>query len=160
MHTFKAIIDIIGINPFVYLPEKVLSAVLKSAQKDKGPIPVYGTVNGASFKQTLVKYSGAWRLYINRPMLHASGSKLGDCIRVRIAFDPSERTIPFHPKLKAALAASKDANAKFKQLPPSRQKEIKRYIHHLKTDESVERNIAKLLDHLRGKAVFAGRQLP
>lgn len=160
MHTFKATIEIISINPFVFLPDRVLKAIFKTALKDKGPIPVHGTVNGASFKQTLVKYSGAWRLYINGPMLKASGCILGDNVTVSIACDPAARTIPFHPALKAALVANKAAYAVFKQLPPYRQKELKRYIHHLKTREAVERNIAKLLDHLSGKAVFAGRKLP
>ncbi len=56
MKPFSAKVLIIGINPYVYLPEAVLSAIFKQAQRNKGPIPVRGTLNGKSFQQTLVKY--------------------------------------------------------------------------------------------------------
>ncbi len=160
MHTFKANIEIIGINPFVFLPPAVLLAVCKAAKKEKGPVPVKGFINGAAFIQTLVKYSGHWRLYINGPMLKNSGTKLGDTVTIKIAFDPADRTESFHPKLKAALTANKTAHATFKKMPPSRQKEIKRYINHLKTELSVQQNIAKVMEHLLGNARFAGRDKP
>jgi Domain of unknown function (DUF1905) len=66
VNRFKATIDIIGVNPFVLLPDPVLKNIFKQAQKDKGPIPVRGTINGHPFIQTLVKYSGYWRLYITK----------------------------------------------------------------------------------------------
>lgn len=42
---FKADIKIIGINPFVFVPEKVLSEIFKQAQKDKSPIPVIVSID-------------------------------------------------------------------------------------------------------------------
>jgi len=65
MKSFSARILKIGINPYVGLPEDVLNVLFKQADKTKGPIQVRGTVNGKRFKQTLVKYPGAWCLYIN-----------------------------------------------------------------------------------------------
>ena len=44
MLSFKANIEIIGINPYVLLPDKVLLALFKQAGKDKGPIPVKGKI--------------------------------------------------------------------------------------------------------------------
>jgi hypothetical protein len=58
----SAIISKIGINPYVSVPENVLSALFNQADKTNGPIQVRGTINGKRFKQTLVKYQGAWRL--------------------------------------------------------------------------------------------------
>src|ERR1044071_2649608 len=104
MHQFKASIDIIGINPFVFVPEKILKEIFQKAGKDKGPIPVQGTVNGKAFQQTLVKYSGHWRLYINTTMLKNSPKRIGETIEVTIEFDPTDRTIEPHPKLIKALA--------------------------------------------------------
>ncbi|HXC05387.1 MAG TPA: YdeI/OmpD-associated family protein, partial [Bacteroidia bacterium] len=49
------------------------------------------------------------------------------------------------------------ALAVFEQLPPYRRKEIVRYIASLKAEESVERNVLKVIQHLLGKARFAGR---
>jgi hypothetical protein len=62
MHKFKARLGIIGINPFVHVPKKILSDIFKSAGKEKGHIPICGNINGKPYRQTLVKYSGEWRL--------------------------------------------------------------------------------------------------
>lgn len=160
MDTFKAKIDIIGINPFVLLPSSILANIFKQAQKDKGPIPVHGTIDGHNFIQTLVKYSGKWRLYINTPMLKACRKKVGDTITLQIEFDPVERIIPVHPRLASALNKNKKAKDAFKNLSPSRQKEIVRYISALKTEASVEKNVAVAMQFLSGKARFVGRDKP
>jgi uncharacterized protein YdeI (YjbR/CyaY-like superfamily) len=77
-----------------------------------------------------------------------------------VEFDATERTTPMHPKLDAALKKNKKAKAIFDGLRPSLQKEIKRYINNLKTEESVERNITKAINFLLGKERFVGRDKP
>ncbi len=158
MHHFKAEIQIIGINPFVFVPDKILSAIFKEAGKDKGHIPVCGTINSNNFQQTLVRYSGEWRLYINTTMLKDSPKRIGETIAISLSVDPSDRTIKPHPQLLKALAADKKAQDVFEQLPPSRQKEIVRYIGSLKTEESITRNIAKAIGFLNGENNFVGRE--
>ena len=160
MNTFKAKIDIIGINPFVLLPDRVLKNLFTQSGKDKGPIRVHGTIDGHPYKQTLVKYSGAWRLYINGPMLKAADKKVGDRISLTIEFDPKERSVPIHPKLEAALNANKGAKATFDKLPPSRKNEVIRYINHLKTEASIDKNVTRAIRFLTGKESFAGRDKP
>lgn len=160
MRKFKATIDIIGINPIVFLPEAVLMYVFKQAQKDKGPIPVRGTIDGHAFVQTLVKYSGYWRLYINIPMLKAANKKLRDTIVLQIEYDPEERIIPVHPKLTQALQQNKKAKQVFDSLSPSLQKEIIRYISYLKSEEAIDKNVAKAIQFLLGKERFVGRDKP
>lgn len=157
MKSFSAKILKIGINPYVLLPAPVLNYLFKKSGKSKGPIPVKGTLNGKKYTQTLVKYNGKWRLYLNMPMREAAGIDVGDFADVKVEFDPAPRIIPVHPKLKKALTENKQANTAFEKLPPSRQKEIIRYIGFLKSEESVERNIEKAMKHLIGKARFAGR---
>ena len=157
MYTFKAKIDIIGVNPFVLLPSKVLESVFMEAGKDKGPIRVKGTIDGHVYFQTLVRYSGLWRLYINGPMLKVSGRKVGDTTTIAIAFDPDERKVPMHPKLEAALKRNKEAGNIFDRLPLSRQKEICRYIHHLKSEAAVDKNVERAIQFLLGKERFVGR---
>ncbi|NCU05980.1 MAG: YdeI/OmpD-associated family protein [Chitinophagaceae bacterium] len=158
MPTFKAVIEIIGINPFVFVPEKILAAVLKKAGKEKGPIPIKGIINKNPYKQTLVKYAGHWRLYINTLMLKESPKRIGETVTISIEFDPAERKLPIHPGLAKALAKNKTANENFNQLPASRRQEIIRYISNLKTTGSVERNITKAIHFLSGNGSFAGRQ--
>lgn len=157
MSEFTAKLEIIGINPYVSVPEKILTAIHAQAGKDKGPIPIKGTINGKAFRQTLVKYSGAWRLYVNTEMLENSPKRIGETVTLKIAFDPAERSIHPHPKLVEALAQNKQAKERFDALPPYLQKEIVRYISFLKTDASVERNVDKAIDFLLGKGPFIGR---
>ena len=160
MNSFKAKIDIIGINPFVLLPTRVLKSLFNQAGKEKGPIPVRGTIDGHPYIQTLVKYSGAWRLYINGPMLKDAGKQVGDSTTLTIEFDAKERVVPIHPKLKKALKENAMAKKTFDKLPPSRQKEIIRYISHLKTEASVDKNVSRAISFLLGKGSFAGRDKP
>ena len=160
MKQFSATIEKIGVNPFVFLPEKVLNHIFWQAGKNKGAIPVCGKLDGYAFIQTLVKYSGAWRLYLNIPMRKAAGKDVGDSIKVEIEFDPVERITLMNPKLKEALEKNKKAKSVFDQLSASLQKEIVRYIAHLKTEESVERNIKKAILFLTGKERFIGRNKP
>lgn len=150
MQRFSAEIYKIGINPVVDPPDDVLKAIFEQAAKDKGPIPVRGVLNGAPFVQTLVRYAGAWRLYINGPMLKDSGLTVGDIAKVEIEFDPRPREAPMPPKLRAAFRKSATARKLFESLPPSRQKEILRYIGSLKSDESIERNVERVISQLLG----------
>lgn len=39
---FRARIEIIGINPFVFTPENILEEIFRQSGKDKGHIPVCG----------------------------------------------------------------------------------------------------------------------
>ncbi|MFT3982227.1 MAG: YdeI/OmpD-associated family protein [Ferruginibacter sp.] len=160
MYSFKATIAIIGINPFVFVPAPVLQKIFKDAGKERGHIPVHGAINNIPYKQTLVKYSGEWRLYINTAMLKASPKRIGEKIEVTIAFDAAERKEALHPKLSAALKQTPDAANVFKSLPASRQKEIARYINNLKTEASIDKNVARAIAFLCGRARFIGRDTP
>lgn len=148
MKSFSAIISKIGINPYVSIPENVLSALFKQADKTKGPIQVRGTVNGKRFKQTLVKYQGAWRLYINGEMRRAAEIDVGDEAHIKIEYDPVPHIESIPSKFGTALSKSKTAKVAFESLRPSRQKEILRYLNSMKTESSLERNIEKVIQHL------------
>lgn len=158
-YEFWAIIQIIGINPYVSVPDEILESIFDDAGKDKGPIPIAGTVNTKPYVQTLVKYAGLWRLYINTVMLENSPKRIGEKIRITVAFDPKERLIAMHPLLKKALDTDAAAKSVFEQLPPSRRKEIVRYISFLKSEETVKANVIKAIDFLVNDGVFAGRKL-
>ncbi|MCI0549422.1 MAG: YdeI/OmpD-associated family protein [Anaerolineae bacterium] len=151
LKSFSATIAKIGINPYVSLPEDVLDGLFKQAGKTKGPIPVRGTINRKRFIQTLVKYQGAWRLYINGEMRQAAGVDVGDQAHIKIEFDPVPRIEKNPPKFVQALSKNKEAKAAFEKLTPSRQKEMLRYLNSMKTETSLERNIEKIIRHLLGE---------
>ena len=157
---FTAAIEIIGINPFVFIPDDILAGIFEQAGKNKGAIPVRGLINGKPYQQTLVRYRDFWRLYINTTMLKNSPNRIGETIEVSIGYDPSDRTIAPHPKLLEALDKNLEAKVVFENLTPSLRKEIVRYISLLKTEESVDRNVVKAINFLLGKGRFVGRKDP
>ena len=159
-NTFKAKIEIIGVNPFVFVPEKVLNTIFKQAGKSKGKIPVRMKIDGHEFIQTLIKYSGHWRLYLNTPMRTAAKKKVGDSATFEIEFDKAERKIPMHPKFRIALNENPEARKIFESLAPYLQLEIVRYLSFLKKEETVDKNIPKAINFLLGKGRFVGRDKP
>jgi Bacteriocin-protection, YdeI or OmpD-Associated/Domain of unknown function (DUF1905) len=148
------------VNPYVTVPEKILQAIFKMAGKDKGPIPICGRVNDKPYQQALVKYGGAWRLYINTAMLKNSPQHVGTVINITVAYDPTSRAIQAPEAFVKALAANAAAQSVFDALPASRRLEIVRYLARLKTVQSLEKNIPKAIDFLLGKARFVGRDKP
>ena len=160
MYRFKAELRIIDGNPFVFIPEEILNELFVRAEKSKGPIPVKGLINNQPFQQTLVKFRGARRLYINMKMLPNSPRRIGEVINLSIDYDPSDRTIKPHPKLILALQENEEAQRVFERQPAYMKKEIVRYISLLKTEESVDRNVKRAIGFLLGKERFVGRDGP
>ncbi len=156
---FSAQLDIIGINPFVLIPDAILQSIFVQAKKDRGPIPVRGTLNGIAYIQTLVKFRGEWRFYVNTVMLKNSPKRIGETVEITIEFDPATRTVKPHPKLRQALRANTEALRVFETLQPSQKQEIIKYISTLKTEKSVNTNITKVLNFLLKGGEFLGREL-
>ncbi|MGB5418963.1 YdeI/OmpD-associated family protein [Algibacter sp.] len=160
MKKFKATLEILGINPFVFVPKDILEQLFFDAKKDKGHIPICGTINGEKYIQTLVRYKGDWRLYINMKMLPNSPNRIGETIEVTIKYDFAERKTVLNPKLLKALKENQKAKKVFDQLSASKQKEIIKYISYLKSEESIDRNIKKAIGFLNGENSFVGRKKP
>ncbi|WP_160137370.1 YdeI/OmpD-associated family protein [Chryseobacterium sp. c4a] len=157
--SFKATLEIIGINPFVFIPEEVLERIFETSGKNKSPIPVKGTVNGKEFEQNLMKYLGEWRLYVNLTMLKNSPKRIGEMIEVVMEYDDVERSISIHPQLEKAIRDSTVATANFEKLIPSRRHELMKYINNLKTEASIQRNVEKIIRHLHGEIDFFGKKI-
>ena len=149
MPEFTTKIGKIGINPVVEPPEKVLNAIFANAGKDKGAIRVRGTINGADLRQTLVRFRGEWRLYINGEMCRSAGVGVGDTVTIVLEYD-SEPRVDIEPeRLTAALAGDPKAREAFDALPSSRRREIISYLGSLKTDEALTRNLERVLRQLQ-----------
>ena len=151
MPAFHARIQLLGINPWVALPARELRALLRAAGRDKGPIPVRGLLDEVPFRQTLVKYQGAWRLYLNTPVRRAAGKEVGDRAWVTVELDPTPRREPVPAELKRALAEQPALKATFAALAPSRRKEICRNLTKLKSEAARQRNLDHVLRYLAGE---------
>lgn len=154
---FKAEIKIIGINPFVFVPEEVLNSIFHQSGKNKGQIPIDIKIDGHDFRQTLVRYAGDWRLYLNMPMRRAAHKDVGDFATFEMEFNPEKQIIDMHPKLTEALAKHPRAQEIFDGLSPYLQKEIVRYIANLKTESSIDKNVKRAIGFLLGEERFIGR---
>lgn len=139
MPSFRARIELIGINPYVRVPAVHLKALLRSAARSTGPIPIVITLEGVPFQQNLVVYQGEWRLYLNGPMRN-------------VEFDLAPRQEPITPELGRALDQDAPAQRAFLALAPSRQKEILRYLNRIQTAATLQANVDKVLLFLRGGA--------
>jgi hypothetical protein len=153
MHTFSAKVGKIDINPYVQVPDDILLRLQRDAKKEKGPIPVKGTLQGKPFLANVVRYRGMWRLYLNTEMRRAANVDVGDQVTVGLQIDSAPRTVPTPREFELALSKNKQAKQAFEKLAPSRQKEILRYLNSLKQPETLERNIAKVIQHLQGQPV-------
>lgn len=156
-YTFEAELSIIGINPFVYIPTSILEKLFEEAQNSKGPIPVCGTINSLPYRQTLIKFKGEWRLYVNTKMLDKSPQRIGENIQVSISIDKQDRKEPMNPLLQMELARDNEAKIKFNLLTPSLQKEINRYLNNIKTKDILHKNVSLAIGFIKGKNRFIGR---
>ena len=143
------------INPCVRVPQRVVAALRAASGKNQA-LPVRGTLQGKPFRAHVVRYLGAWRLYLNGAMRRNAGADTGDRVSVALYHDAVPRRHKMPPGLAAALARNKRARAAFEALAPSRRKEILRYLGNLKREESLRRNTAKVLSYLTG----SGRGAP
>jgi hypothetical protein len=150
MPSFRASIELIGINPYVRVPAVHLKTLLRSAARSKGPIPVVVTIEGVSFEQNLVVYQAQWRLYLNGPMRKVAGKDVGDRIALHVEYDPAPRQEPMTPELARALAQHPPAQQAFIALAPSRQKEILRYLNRARTAATLQANVDQVLHYLLG----------
>lgn len=104
---------------------------------------------------------GSYLLYLHGPARRAAGVSVGDRVRVEVEFDLSYRNGPLHrmPRtMRAALDRHPAAGRNWSRLPPSRRKEVLRYLARLKDAEVRERNVARALAALSGRTVrFLGR---
>src|SRR5579862_2901417 len=159
---FRSEIQINGINPYVLVSAKRAALLLKGWRK---PLPVGVRVNGQPEKQWRINLmpigDGSFYLYLHGDVRKASGTKVGDTVTVELEFNEEYRGGPAHPMPSAfrdALRKNQGAAQEWRELRPSRQKEILRYFAHLKSPEAKARNLQRVIYVLSGgKARFMGR---
>jgi hypothetical protein len=153
--TFTATIKIRGINPYVLVSAPRANAIKPGWCK---PLPVCVRINGKPDKAWRINMmpvgDGSFYLYLHGNVRKASGTAVGDRVRVEIAFDASYRRGPQNrlpPSFKQALMANPQAMQNWKALVPSRKKEILRYLSALKSSEARARNISEVVRMLSGE---------
>lgn len=152
--SFRAAIEIYNGNPYVLVSSERAS-LLKSGWKK--PMPVLVQINGQPTPPWRINMmpigDGSFYLYLHGDVRKASGTKVGDKVKVAVWFDKTYKNGPMHPMpewFRKPLYANPKAKAAWDALIPSRQKEILRYFSWLKSTEARERNVKKVLQALTG----------
>jgi len=159
---FSAVIEIRGVNPFVGVSALQAEALKPGWRK---PLPVLVRINGDStiaWKTNMMPDgNGSFYLYLHGNMRKASGTKVGDRVRVDIEFDAAYRNGPQDPMPKwfrQALDSNAQARKNWRALTPSRKKEIVRYLSRLVSEDARRRNQVRALQVLSGQdGRFMGR---
>jgi hypothetical protein len=160
--SFSAVIDTRDINPFILVSASRASAIKPGWRK---PLPILLRINGKPARAWRINLmpagDGSFYLYLHGDIRKASGTAVGDRVRVEIEFDAAYKNGPQHPMprwFKQALAGNPQANKNWKALIPSRKKEILRYFSFLNSPAARARNLAKALLVLSGETGrFLGR---
>ena len=159
---FRAKIEIRGINPYVLVSAGQAARLKPDWRK---PMPVRIQINGKPDRPWPINMmptgDGSFFLYLHGEVRKASGTGVGDVVDVAVAFDGDYRGGPANPmpaSFAEGLRLSPPAQNGWDSLPPSRQKEILRYLAQLKSPEAEKRNVARALHVLAGgEARFMGR---
>jgi len=125
------------------VPESVVEAL------DRGKrIPVVVTINGYSYRSSIVFYTGQYLIALSAENRAGAGVAAGDEIQVDVEPDDAPREVEVPSELAAALATDADAAAAFAALSYSNKRRIVLSIEGAKTDATRERRIAKALEEL------------
>jgi Domain of unknown function (DUF1905)/Bacteriocin-protection, YdeI or OmpD-Associated len=159
---FRALIEIRGINPYVLVSAEQAARLKRNWRK---PMPVRIQVNGKPdipWRVNLMPVGdGSFYLYLQGQVRKESGTRVGDIARLTVEFDDEYRGGPVDPMpswFGDELLRNSPAQGGWNSLPPSRQKEILRYLVRLKSPQAQQRNVQRALHVLAGgKARFMAR---
>jgi hypothetical protein len=158
----RAPIEIRGINPFVLVSAERAAKLKPDWRK---PMPVRIQVNGKPDIPWRINMmpagDGSFFLYLHGQVRKDSGTAVGHVVSVTIEFDGRYEGGPSNlmPSwFRDELRRNPKARQGWDGLPPSRQKEITRYLVQLKSPQAQQRNVQRALHVLAGgKARFMGR---
>ena len=159
---FRALIEIRGVNPYVLVSAERAAKLKPDWRK---PMPVRIQVDGKPDIPWQINMmpvgDGSFFLYLHGQVRKQSGTAVGDVVTVTVEFDSLYKGGPGNPMpswFRDEMLRSPRARQGWESLPPSRQKEIIRYLVRLKSAQSQQRNVQRVLHVLAGgNAQFMGR---
>ena len=148
-HIFSANIYLIGINWCVDVPFEITSCLIV----ERGRINIRGRINGFDFTKTLMPVKGSThRLFVNKTMMKGGNTALGKMANFEIEQDYNKKVKDYPlPKLVSEQLVDNNLLADFNNLTASRKRSILKYFSYIKTEETLMKNIDKLINQLRNK---------
>jgi len=110
---------------------------VQAAFGSKGRVPVCGTINGFSFRTSVVpEGDGTHYMVVNKALQAGAGAKRGDAVTVVMERDTAERAVAVPPELDDALRTARAARDAFASLSYSHRKEYADWIASAKKPET------------------------
>ena len=129
----------------VVLDDEHVAAVGEGAKR----FPVVATVNGYTWRTTVMRMRGEFLLGLNCAVRDAAGVEAGDTVAVALDLDTAPREVEVPEPLANALAEDPEARANFEQLAYTHRKEYARWIDDARRSETRQRRVARALEMLR-----------
>jgi Bacteriocin-protection, YdeI or OmpD-Associated/Domain of unknown function (DUF1905) len=129
----------------VVLDNAQVEAVGEGAKR----FPVVATVNGYTWRTSVMRMRGEFMVGLNREVREAAGVHAGQTVDVKIELDSEPREVEVPEALASALAGDPAAGAAFDGLAFTHRKEYARWIAEAKREETRERRVKEALQMLR-----------
>lgn len=149
LYSFKAKIYKTGINWAVDVPAKISDKL----EKEKGYIRIKGTINDFEFKHTLVPVKNAeHRLFVNGIMMKGGNTEIGKIAAFKIEQNKTKLVEEYPvPSLLKKIMKEENLTKDFNALTATRIKDILKYLFYIKTEETMKKNINKVIQQLHKK---------
>lgn len=143
--TFEAVIESAdGGGAFVRIPFDVEQAFGNKRPRVK--VVFEGTID---YRGSLVRYGiPEHMLIVLKEIREKLGKQAGDTIQVQVELDTADRKVDIPPPLLLAFAGHPEAEARFRALAYSHQREHVQYITEAKRPETVQRRVMKTVERL------------
>jgi hypothetical protein len=142
---FKTQLQPRGPAAAVILDDVQVAAVGEGAKR----FPVVATVNGYTWRTTVVRMGGEFLLGLSKEVRQGAGAEAGDEVDVTVELDTAPREVEVPEALAAALAADPEAKASFDRMAFTHRKEYARWIADAKQEQTRERRLGQALEMIR-----------
>jgi len=122
----------------------------------KGQIPVRATINGYTFRNSIMPRQGVHILGVGKDILAAAGANTGDTVQVELALDNAPRTVAVPADLETALAHAPAKAETFAKLSYSHKKEFVDWIESAKKPETRANRIEKAVEMIGARKTPKG----
>ncbi|MGA8454300.1 MAG: YdeI/OmpD-associated family protein [Streptosporangiaceae bacterium] len=142
---FKTQLQPRGPAAAVILDDAQVAAVGEGAKR----FPVVATVNGYTWRTTVVRMGGEFLLGLSKEVRQGAGAEAGDEVDVTVELDTAPREVEVPEALAAALAADPEAKASFDRMAFTHRKEYARWIADAKQEQTRQRRLGQALEMIR-----------
>lgn len=129
----------------VVLDEEQVAALGEGAKR----FPVLATVNGYTWRTSVMRMGGEFLVGLNRQVREAAGVRAGDRVAVTLELDTAPREVDVPEPLAAALAADDVARAAFEAMAYTHRKEFAQWVAEAKREETRQTRVTKAVEMLR-----------